>query len=101
MNNQYYSKNVSLPESWRWARLGDVCEIIMGQSPPSDTYNEKVDLQNLRIPLPPFEEQKKIVAYFNKVGETVESLKKLQQKTEEELKKLVSVILDKVFRGEL
>lgn len=28
-----------LPEGWRWVRLGEVCEIVMGQSPPSRTYN--------------------------------------------------------------
>lgn len=27
-----------LPEGWRWARLGEVCEIIPGQSPPSSSY---------------------------------------------------------------
>ena len=29
-----------LPEGWVWKKLGEVCEIIMGQSPPSDTYND-------------------------------------------------------------
>jgi type I restriction enzyme S subunit len=28
-----------LPKDWKWVNLGDVCEIIMGQSPPSSTYN--------------------------------------------------------------
>jgi len=28
-----------LPKGWRWVRLGEVCEIIMGQSPPSKSYN--------------------------------------------------------------
>ncbi len=27
--------------SWEWKKLGEVAEITMGQSPPSDTYNEK------------------------------------------------------------
>lgn len=58
-------------------------------------------LKNLKIPLPPLEEQKKIVAYLNRIRETVESLKKLQQRTEEELKKLVPAILDRAFKGEL
>jgi type I restriction enzyme S subunit len=32
-----------LPEGWEWRRLseGDVAEVIMGQSPPGKTYNEK------------------------------------------------------------
>ncbi len=29
-----------LPDGWRWARLGDVCEIIAGQSPPGHTYRD-------------------------------------------------------------
>ena len=28
-----------LPKGWELKKLGEVCEIIMGQSPPSDTYN--------------------------------------------------------------
>jgi type I restriction enzyme, S subunit len=27
-----------LPAGWKWIRLGDVCEIIAGQSPPGTTY---------------------------------------------------------------
>ena len=30
-----------LPEGWVWARLGEFSRIILGQSPPSSTYNEK------------------------------------------------------------
>ncbi len=30
----------ALPEGWEWKRLGDVANIIMGQSPPGSTYNE-------------------------------------------------------------
>jgi len=29
----------SLPDGWRWARLGEVCEVVMGQSPPGASYN--------------------------------------------------------------
>ena len=28
-----------LPEGWVWVRLGEISDIIMGQSPPSSTYN--------------------------------------------------------------
>ena len=27
-----------LPDGWRWARLGEVCDVVMGQSPPGSTY---------------------------------------------------------------
>jgi len=30
-----------LPEGWEWKKLDEVSYIIMGQSPPGDTYNEK------------------------------------------------------------
>jgi type I restriction enzyme S subunit len=32
---------VALPDGWRWAKLGDVCIIIAGQSPPSNTYRHE------------------------------------------------------------
>lgn len=28
-----------LPDGWRWARLGDVCSVVMGQSPDGASYN--------------------------------------------------------------
>ena len=31
--------NKKLPKDWKIVKLGDVVEIIMGQSPSSDTYN--------------------------------------------------------------
>ena len=30
---------MNLPKHWKVERLGDVCNVIMGQSPPSSTYN--------------------------------------------------------------
>jgi len=56
---------------------------------------------DLEIPLAPIEEQKKITAYLDKVREIVESLRKLQQRTEEELENLVPSVLDKAFKGEI
>ena len=32
---------MNLPKHWEVLRLGDVCNIVMGQSPPSTTYNDK------------------------------------------------------------
>lgn len=29
----------NLPPNWKLVKLGDACEIVMGQSPPSSTYN--------------------------------------------------------------
>ena len=58
-------------------------------------------LKNVKIPLPPIEEQKKMVVYLCNIKETIESLRKLQQSTDEELEKLVPAILDKAFKGRL
>jgi type I restriction enzyme S subunit len=33
----------ALPPNWRLVRLGEVCEIIMGQSPPGETYSKIPD----------------------------------------------------------
>ncbi|MEF3245333.1 MAG: restriction endonuclease subunit S [Caldisericaceae bacterium] len=35
------TEKFSLPKGWRWVKLGEVCEIIMGQSPPGSTYNKE------------------------------------------------------------
>jgi type I restriction enzyme S subunit len=32
-----------LPRGWQSVRLGDIAEVVMGQSPPGDTYNEDGD----------------------------------------------------------
>lgn len=28
-----------LPEGWAWVRLGDIAEVVMGNSPPGTSYN--------------------------------------------------------------
>jgi len=33
-------ENLQLPKGWMWTKLGKISEIILGQSPPSSTYNE-------------------------------------------------------------
>ena len=32
---------MKLPKDWKVERLQDVCNVIMGQSPPSTTYNDE------------------------------------------------------------
>lgn len=39
MINGKYSNQNNIPKHWQVKKLGEVCEIIMGQSPTSDTYN--------------------------------------------------------------
>lgn len=33
------SEEKTLPKGWKWVKLGNECDIIMGQSPPSSSYN--------------------------------------------------------------
>ena len=58
-------------------------------------------LRNTLIPLPPLEEQKRIVAYLQEVQEKIKALKEAQAQTEAELKRLEQAILEKAFRGDL
>ena len=38
---KFEGENKEIPEDWEVVRLGEVCKITMGQSPPSSTYNDK------------------------------------------------------------
>ncbi|MEJ5349812.1 MAG: restriction endonuclease subunit S [Desulfosoma sp.] len=58
-------------------------------------------LKEFLIPLPPLEEQRRIVAHLEAVQEKIRALKASQSKTDEDLKRLEQAILDKAFRGEL
>lgn len=58
-------------------------------------------LQQFIAPLPPLEEQRRIVAYLDQVHQQVTALKQAQAETEVELKRLEQAILDRAFRGEL
>lgn len=40
MNSEYTNAKGNLPPGWVWAKLGDVCIITLGQSPPSSTYSK-------------------------------------------------------------
>ena len=58
-------------------------------------------LQKFKIPLPPLEEQKRIVAYLDRISERAQKLVKLYEEREKELEQLFPAILDRAFRGEL
>jgi len=58
-------------------------------------------LESAKIPLPPLEEQKRMITLLNGVRESVECLRKLQQRTEKDLENLVPAILDRAFKGKL
>jgi type I restriction enzyme, S subunit len=59
------------------------------------------DAKSFRIPVPPLEEQYRIVAYLDNLQAKVDALKKLQAETAAELNALLPSILDKAFKGEL
>jgi len=58
-------------------------------------------INQVEIPLPPLEEQKRIVAHLQALQEKIKSLKESQTHTETKLKELENSILDKAFKGEL
>jgi len=53
------------------------------------------------IPVPPLEEQRRIVAYLDGLQARVDALKALQAQTQAELDALLPSVLDKAFKGEL
>ncbi len=59
------------------------------------------DLQKVPIPLPAFEEQRRIVAYIDALHAKVAQVRHYQSATQAELDALLPAILDKAFRGEL
>jgi type I restriction enzyme S subunit len=58
-------------------------------------------LLKLYLPVPPLSEQRRIVAYLDKLQSKVDSLKQLQSETSAELDALLPSILDRAFKGEL
>ncbi|MFZ8854428.1 MAG: restriction endonuclease subunit S, partial [Armatimonadota bacterium] len=81
---------------WRQGFFANLCNKWIGQA----GINTET-LRSVLIPLPPLEEQRRIVAYFQDVQEKIRALKEAQAQTETELKRLEQAILDKAFRGEL
>jgi len=71
---------------------------MRGASYPAVTDKDVFDSV---IPLPPLEEQRRIVAHLQAVQEKIKALKEAQAAKEAELKRLEQAILEKAFRGEL
>lgn len=59
------------------------------------------DVRKLPIPVPPLEEQRRLVAYLDGLQGQVSALRVVQAETERELFALMPSILDKAFKGEL
>jgi len=58
-------------------------------------------LEKLRVPIPPKDEQRRIVAELDALQAEVDALKLLQSETAAELDALLPSVLDKAFKGEL
>ncbi|HHY38549.1 MAG TPA: hypothetical protein GX507_06455 [Clostridia bacterium] len=58
-------------------------------------------LKDIEVPLPPLDEQQRIVAYLEAVQEKAKALKETQSAAEAELQRLEQAILDEAFKGEL
>jgi type I restriction enzyme, S subunit len=57
--------------------------------------------KSFQVPVPPLEEQRRIVAYLDGLQAKVDALKQLQAQTQAELDALLPSVLDRAFRGEL
>ncbi|WP_052696245.1 restriction endonuclease subunit S [Palaeococcus ferrophilus] len=87
---------VSINYLWMQGYFRSVCTRWVGQAGVNmDT------LKKTPIPLPPLEEQKRIVAYLDRISERAQKLVKLYEEREKELERLFPSILDRAFRGEL
>jgi len=58
-------------------------------------------IKEMVIPLPPLEEQRRVVAHLEGVQEKVKALKEAQAASDAELQRLEQAILDRAFRGKL
>jgi restriction endonuclease S subunit len=61
----------------------------------------KGDLSELSVPIPPINEQRRIVACLDSLRSKVGALKRMQDETAKELDAMLPSILDKAFKGEL
>ena len=68
---------------------------------PSMKKVSQPKLERMQIPVPPLEEQRRIVAYLDDLQAGVDALKQLQAQTQRELDALLPSVLDKAFKGEL
>jgi type I restriction enzyme, S subunit len=57
--------------------------------------------RRILMPIPPLDEQRRIVAYLDSVQARLVSLRQLQSTTGEELSALLPSVLDRAFKGEL
>ena len=81
-----------------WLCTLDMKDFIENPSYPSLRLSV---IRKLPVPLPPLEEQRRIVAHLEEIQEGINILKEAQVVSGQELKHLETSILDKAFRGKL
>jgi len=59
------------------------------------------DIQSLEMPLPPLDEQRRIVEHLDAVQAKVEAIRRYQEETREEIEAMTGAVLEGAFRGEL
>ena len=74
--------------------------VALGRGGVQDNINKRM-LAKLKTPLPPLEEQQRIVAYLDSINEHAQKLVSLYEEQEKELEQLFPAVLDRAFRGEL
>jgi len=74
--------------------------VALGRGGVQDNINKRM-LAKLKTPLPPLEEQQRIVAYLDSINEHAQKLVSLYEEREKELEQLFPAVLDRAFRGEL
>jgi type I restriction enzyme S subunit len=58
-------------------------------------------LKKIKFPLPPLDEQRRLVVYLDGLQAKVDAVKRLQAETSAELEALLPSVLDRAFKGEL
>lgn len=61
----------------------------------------KSTLVGLPVPLPPLDEQHRIVEYLDAVQAKVEAIRRYQAETQKEIEAMTGAVLERAFRGEL
>jgi len=61
----------------------------------------KSTLVELPVPLPPLDEQRRIVEYLDAMQAKVEAVRRYQEETQQEIEAMTGAVLEMVFRGEL
>jgi type I restriction enzyme S subunit len=71
-------------------------------APASAQKNINIRILNeVKLPTPSLEEQRRIVAYLDELQAKVDAVKRLQADTSAELEALLPSVLDRAFKGEL